>query len=585
MDPIRAASIRMLYQIMRNSGISGLIVTLTIIGTAWEYSGGWIILSWTVVQTVTQLLREVLVHAFRRRQPPDAELERWARLHVIYMALTGIVWGATIFLFAHPEEPITIALTLCCLYGVSSGSVASQAPNPPSLYAMVIPIFGAVLVRMFMTGVFGNIMVALASALFGVMMIRFCRAQSRTIAEGIRIRFENVALVEALTIEKAAAEKARHDAESASLAKSQFLAAASHDLRQPLYALSLFSASLGALKLDKDGRAVVENIQDSIAAMESLFVGLLDVSRLDAGVVQPRLAAVSVDALFDRLSQYFHPIALERKLDLRFRSEGEWVTSDVTLLEQVMSNLVSNALRCTNKGGVLIAARTRGNQVRLEVWDTGIGIDDADRKRIFDEFVQLDNPERDRRKGLGLGLAIAQRSAALIGGSIAVRSRRGRGSRFTFTQPLTASPAIQPAIGAETYWTVPKVQRSGDLPVLIVDDDREVRTALGDLLSRWDVNFETAVDAEDALVRVEAGGRYGLVLADYRLPGALNGLDLIAAITKRHPPPSPDCALITGDFDPGLIAAAHARGIALFHKPLKPARLRSLLGFHDEVGA
>jgi hypothetical protein len=289
MDPIRAASVRMLYGMMRSSGISGLIVTLTMIGTASAFTPWWIIAAWTAVQTVTQLLREVLVRAWRRRAPAEADYEHWARLHVIFMALTGIVWGATMFLFAHPEEPTTVALTLCCLYGISSGSVASQAPNPRSLYAMIGPIFAAVVVRMFATGGFAYVLLGLASAGFAMMMARFCQAQSRTIDDGIRIRFENVALVEALTIEKAAAEKARHEAESASLAKSQFLAAASHDLRQPLYALSLFSASLSALKLDDDGRTVVSNIQDSIAAMESLFVGLLDVSRLDAGVVQPRL--------------------------------------------------------------------------------------------------------------------------------------------------------------------------------------------------------------------------------------------------------------------------------------------------------
>jgi signal transduction histidine kinase len=421
MDPIRAASVRMLYEIMRNSGISGLIVTVTMIGTAWAFTPGWIIAAWTAVQVITQLLREVLVRAWKRRTPAEADYERWARLHVIYMGLTGIVWGATIFLFAHPEEPATIALTLCCLYGISSGSVASQAPNPPSLYAMVLPIFGLALVRLLWTGVFAYALLGLASAGFAMMMIRFCRAQSNTINEGIRIRFENLALVKALTIEKAAAEKARHEAESASLAKSQFLAAASHDLRQPLYALSLFSASLGALKLDGDGRKVVDNIQESVAAMESLFVGLLDVSRLDAGVVKPQLVAVSVDALFDRLSQYFRPVAIERGLELRFRSDGEWVTSDITLLEQVLSNLVSNALRCTSKGAVLIAARRRGGDVRFEVWDTGIGIVEADRQRIFEEFVQLGNPERDRRKGLGLGLSIAQRSAALIGGTVTLR--------------------------------------------------------------------------------------------------------------------------------------------------------------------
>lgn len=475
--------------------------------------------------------------------------------------------------------------TLCCLYGVSSGSVASQAPNPRSLYAMIGPIFGAVVIRLFATGEFAYILLALASAGFAMMMARFCRAQSRTIDEGIRIRFENLALVEELTRQKVEAEKARHAAESASLTKSQFLAAASHDLRQPLYALSLFSTSLGALKLDADGHTVVHNIQDSIAAMETLFVGLLDVSRLDAGVVQPRLAAVSVDALFDRLSQYFLPIAIERGLDLRFRSDREWVTSDSTLLEQVLSNLVSNALRCTNKGAVLIAARTRIDHVRFEVWDTGIGIGEADRQRIFDEFVQLENPERDRRKGLGLGLSIAQRSAALIGGEIKLSSRPGRGSRFTVTQPRTAPPAAASMIDRETAWSGPKRTLPNDLPILIADDDRDVRTALGDLLTRWGVHFDLAVDANQALALLEQDMRYGLLLADYRLPGTINGLDLIAAVMQRHPAPLPACALITGDFDPNLIAAAHAQGVALFHKPLRPDKLRELLGLPVEVVA
>lgn len=583
MDRVRAEKIRLLYGIMRNSGISGAIVTLTVIGTAWPFSSGRVIAAWAVLQTITQLLREVLVREWRRRKPPESQYERWASLHVAFMALTGVMWGATIFLFGHPEQPITLALTLCCLFGIASGSVASQAPNPPSLYAMIGPIFVGVLVWTFRTGELGYILVGLASAGYAVMMARFCRAQTLTIEDGIRIRFENLALVDALTVEKAAAEQARHDAESASLAKSQFLAAASHDLRQPLYALSLFSASLGALKLDDDGRKVVHSIQDSIATMESLFVGLLDVSRLDAGVVQPRLAPVSVDALFDRLSQYFRPIALERGLDLRLHSDGEWVTSDVTLLEQVTSNLVSNALRHTKQGGVLIAARQRGADVRFEVWDTGIGIDAADRERIFQEFVQLDNPERDRRKGLGLGLSIAQRSAALIGGEITLRSRLGRGSRFSFSQPATTRPAIGPAAATEPVWADAKLTVASDLPILIVDDDREVRAALADLLTRWGVRFDCAAEAEEALALVDRGTRYGLVLADYRLPGHRNGLDLITAIEQRHPAPLPGRALITGDFNPDLIAAAHSRNVPLLHKPLGTAKLRSLLGLPELV--
>ncbi|MEA3054264.1 MAG: two-component system, sensor histidine kinase, partial [Sphingomonadales bacterium] len=389
-----------------------------------------------------------------------------------------------------------------------------------------------------------------------------------------RIRFENRALVAALTAQKAEAEEARNRAELASLAKSQFLAAASHDLRQPLYALSLFSASLRELKLDAEGRGVVARIQDSIAVMESLFDGLLDVSRLEAGVVEVHMSEVSVDALFDRLSQVFHPIAIDRGLDLRFRSDGEWVRSDATLLEQVLSNLLSNAMRHTSRGGVLVAARSRGAEVRLEIWDTGIGIDEADLERIFEEFVQVHNPQRDRRKGLGLGLSIARRAAALIESPIDVRSRRGKGSRFMVAQPRCRQRDVQmPDLPPEH---IPSIRRA--LPVMVIEDDQDVRAALGDLLTRWNVRFDMFPDSELALEQIALGGRYGLVLADYRLPGPMNGLDLIAAVMERHPAPKPEAVLITGDFDSALIGRAHAQGVPLLHKPLSADVLRRLVG-------
>jgi signal transduction histidine kinase/CheY-like chemotaxis protein len=420
-------------------------------------------------------------------------------------------------------------------------------------------------------------LLGLASGLYAVAMSSMCRVQARTLDEGFRIRFENTELLAALTVQKAAAEAAQVKAERASLAKSQFLAAASHDLRQPLYALSLFSASLGELQLSADGRAVVGNIQSSVGAMEQLFEGLLDLSRLDAGAVQPRPAAVAIDALFDRLSQYFRPIALDRGLELRFRCDGEWVLSDAALLEQVLGNLLANALRYTARGGVLVSARRRGGAIRLDVWDTGAGIADADLKRIFEEFVQLGNAERDRRMGLGLGLSIAQRSGALIGASIDVSSRQGRGSRFGFAQPEVAAvlgvtaPAQAAAPVAALHWTK-------DLPLLIVDDDAGVRLGLADLLGRWQLRFDAVADGPAAVALVRGGARYGLLLADYRLPGGMNGLAVIAEITRLHGAAAPGCALITADFDPALIDAARAMGVPVIAKPFHPAELRAVLG-------
>jgi signal transduction histidine kinase/CheY-like chemotaxis protein len=578
MSPVRAAAIRTLFLRMRSHAAAGGVITVYMIGTAWAFTPHRLIAIWAVVAITAQLLRQALRWVFYRQQPEDAALGGWARLYAANAALIGMAWGASFFLFAHPTQPVTVALTLCCLYSIASGSTPSHAYYPPSLYALVVPVFAAVLIRLLATGQFGYVLLGLASALYALTMVAFCRAQARTLDEGFQIRFENQALVEALTVQKAEAEEARRKAELASLAKSQFLAAASHDLRQPLYALSLFSASLGALKLDEEGARVVANIQDSVAVMESLFTGLLDISKLEAGVVRPKLTSVSVDALFDRLSQYFRPVALERGLDLRFRSDGEWVTSDEALLEQVLSNLVSNALRCTRVGGVLVAARRKEGKVRLEVWDTGIGIGERDRERVFEEFVQLENPERDRRKGLGLGLAIASRSAALIGSRVALASRPGLGSRFAVEQLTASAPRNIIADGAASGRGIAPLPRDETLPLLIVEDDRDVRHALSDLLNHWGARHEAVADAEEALLRVEGGTRYGLVLSDYRLAGSMNGLELLMAIDERHPQPAPASALITGDFDAALIAAAHLRDIPLLMKPLKPQDLQTLLG-------
>lgn len=572
-DPVSTEAIRTLYLQLRSSAAAAGIVTLYMVVTTWEWSPHRTILIWLAIQLSTQVAREGLLQAYRHSQPAPEALPRWALYYTLYMACAGMVWGSTIFLFARPETPITVALTLCGLFGIAGGSVPANAYNPPGLYAFVGFIFSLVLVRMMTIGTTGYPALGVAAAGFAAILILFCRIQARTIRDGFRIRFENRALVAALTVQKAEAEDARRAAEQANLAKSQFLAAASHDLRQPLYALGLFSASLEDLKLDAEGRRVVGNIQDNIAALESLFDGLLDVSKLEAGAVQARPIAVSVDELFDRLSHYFHPLAAERGLDLRLRSGGEYVRSDPVLLEQVLSNLISNALRCTHAGAILIAARQRGGRVRFEVWDTGVGIAKADLRRIFDEFVQLGNPERDRRKGLGLGLSIARRSVALLESEIEVASRLGKGSRFLFSQPLKDKPAVT----ADTPPPPPTVTR-GAGSVLFVDDDRGVQRGLAELLSRWGVEFEIVGDAASALRRIDQGARPGLLLSDYRLPGGMNGLDLIGAVRALDLADSPDMVLVTGDLDPKLIAAAQKSDVRLLYKPLRAAQLKALLG-------
>jgi two-component system, sensor histidine kinase len=252
----------------------------------------------------------------------------------------------------------------------------------------------------------------------------------------------------------------------------------------------------------------------------------------------------------------------------------------------VLGNLIANALRCTARGGVLVAARRRAGALRFEVWDTGIGIAAADLQRIFEEFVQLGNAERDRRKGLGLGLSIASRSARLLGATIGAASRPGRGSCFCLSQPLAAAAdaAQAPDAGRALLQLLPAMLAwDKALPVLVVDDDHSVRLALADLLGRWGVRFDLVEDGGQALRLADAGTRYGLILADYRLPGKLNGLALIAEIARHQRGAKPVGVLVTADFDPGLMTAAHEAGVPVLPKPLDAAVLRRLLGVAEPV--
>ena len=482
-------------------------------------------------------------------------------------------------LFAHFEEPITVAFTMCCLYSIGAGSTSSHAYYPPSLYVLVVPLFVTVLVKTFASLQFEWALMGAASMLYCGFVVQVCRTQARTLDEGFRYRFENAALVEALTTEKAEAESARQRAEQANLAKSQFLAAASHDLRQPLYALGLFSTALEDMRLDAAGRNVARKIQDSIGAMETLFEGLLDLSKLEAGVIEPRFEAVSVDAMFDRLTQVFLPLALDRGIELRLRSDGEYVWSDPVLLEQVLANLVSNAVRWTRQGGVLLAVRRRRGALRFEVWDTGVGIDAAQLDRIFEDYVQLQNPERDRRRGLGLGLSIARRSIALLGSRIEVSSRQGRGSLFAFAQPEATSERSSVPV-RDRAQLLPAIPRRADLPVLVVEDDEDVRLALTTLLARWGVAVEAVASGDAALERFSAGARYGLMLVDYRLAGSFTGLDLIDRLRARDPD-APPAVLITGESDPHMLRPALGPPVPVLSKPVSREQLRLLLGLAD----
>ena len=569
---VHAQMIETQYQQARNNIFAENVTLVFIVVSALLHNRWQTVAAWTACEVASQIYRTVFMLRRYAKGWPKTDFARyWALHHAVYQTSIGIIWGAAMFVFAHQDDPQSIVLTVIGLVVITSGGVPGLAYNQLALRGFLFMVFGMTAARLVQFGSADNIILAIAIALYGGVLGLMGALQGRNVEEGILIRYENIDLMEELSAQTQQAKDAREAAEAANLGKSQFLAAASHDLRQPLYALGLFSESLQSLDLSDKARGIVGQMQGNLHALERLFSGLLDISRLDAGVVKAQREPIASDLLFDRIDHYLRPLALQLGLDLRYRSDGTVISSDPALIEQIMVNLATNALRNTESGGVLISSRKRADVVELAVWDTGSGIDDADLKRIFDEFVQVGNPERNRRKGMGLGLAIVRRAAQLLEANVSVRSKLGRGSRFSLSQPLAESDHT-PETATFAELTDPIV----GLKILIVEDDPDVRAALELLTQQWGVVATVVADAQEALRRLEQSTVYDVLLSDYRLPGTLNGLDLLLQCRAQYLSNMALC-LITGDLDPAILAAALAADIPVVHKPLPPPRLRALL--------
>jgi two-component system, sensor histidine kinase len=301
---------------------------------------------------------------------------------------------------------------------------------------------------------------------------------------------------------------------------------------------------------------------------------MLDISRLDAGVVQTSPQTFAIRDIFRRLYQQFAGDAEGRDLALRFRATRRIIRSDPLLLERVLANLVQNALRYTRKGGVLVAARRHAGGVALEVWDTGLGIPAEKRDMIFREFYQIDNPERDRGRGLGMGLAIVQRLCTLLGHPLELASTPGKGSVFRLVVPAGDAGAISaPTTEADTL----PPRRAGMVTVILIDDERTIREATRELLRPLHVNVLLAgtIDEAVALAR-NSGEQIEMILSDWRLRGQENGVEAVRAVRAVCGEATP-AVLITGDTSPELLRLAHESGLVVLHKPLQPRQLVRLI--------
>ena len=522
--------------------------------------------TWLIAFLTLSAARRAAAHRFLAAPQASREQPRWRIIAVLGHGLGGLAWGilGATTVIVRPDAPEYLLVTLFIVATFAIFQVASPSRYPTAYYAWLASAMGPPLAGAMLLESEVYVAVSALGLLFLFATLLVGRSTQRLMVESTARELERARLLQSLIEQKGELDEANR-------AKTRFLAAASHDLRQPMQAITLLVESLQEHGREPQTQAVVESIRGSVSTMARLLNAILDISRFDAGTVRPERSHFALAPVLERVRQIHAEAAAAKGLEIRIVPTREVVETDPVLLYRILGNLLSNAVRHTERGGVLIGCRARGAEVVIEVWDTGPGIPESRQREIFQEFVQLGNPQRDREQGLGLGLAIVERTARLLGHQVGVRSRVGRGSVFWLRvgrgDPASVRPIADEAEGAPLQGCT----------VLVVEDDREVRRAMTLLLEGWGCVVcvaESGSDVRDQLARLGTGP--DIAIADYRLPGEEDGIEVLDAIRRRFP--ATGGILVSGDIAPEVLRRAQDSGYTLLHKPLRPARLRALMG-------
>ncbi|HVZ45057.1 MAG TPA: response regulator [Ramlibacter sp.] len=368
----------------------------------------------------------------------------------------------------------------------------------------------------------------------------------------------------------------KSDAERANAAKSRFMAAVSHDLRQPMHALTLFLENLKGTELPETSRQLVTRMESALHSTQLLLDSILVMSRLENGMIVPNFTSFDLQPVLDRIRLGFEGAAKRKGLRLHVRPSRAVVFSDIGLLERILSNLVANALRYTDRGGVLVACRERGDTLQLEVWDTGVGIAAQHQAAIFDEFFRIDRGN-DHQGGIGLGLTIVRSCSALLDCTVRLRSEPGRGSRFWLRVPLRTQPAVAMPPLVPQMHDEDGARPFPGLGVLLVDNDHDILQATCSVLQRWGCVVAKATSGQQAEALLEASGSApDLVISDLRLDDGELGTDLVMRLRKQYGQKLP-ALLLSGDTSLQTAREVRRHGLKLLYKPLPPGRLRAAI--------
>ncbi len=522
-------------------------------------------LCWVAYISLCAASHIALSYFYRRSRSTGSRWRFWARWFTAISLAEGLGWGwATIGLAAGANFEVK-CLPVIATLGLAAGSIPAFSPSLPAFLALFLPATVPYALASFVSDNEVQHITAPMALLYISVVGGLGLLSHRSLKQRIDLKIRTEELAINLRRQKDIAEEA-------SLAKSSFLAAASHDLRQPIHALSLFVGALRQIPMPLNAERLVEQIDASTNAMASLFSALLDISRLDAGVMTVHRRPFAINSVLERVCLGYAGEAAAKNLTLSYVRCNAIVNSDPTLIERIARNLVANAVRYTDSGRIVVGCRRRQGYIAMQVWDTGRGIPHDKRERVFLEYYQLGNPERDREKGLGLGLAIVRRLTDLLECKLALRSEPGRGSCFEVSIAQASSGVIPSEAPDDDLVSAPATGL-----VVVVDDEQAIRSGMSSLLTGWGHEVVVAGSADEAIQLLSSYTvRPDLLICDFRLRDSENGMEAIDLLRAEYNEDIP-AMLITGDMAAGRLLDNKVRGVVLLYKPVPNGKLRAAI--------
>ncbi len=560
------------------------IAALTVI-VLWSAVNQQHLLIWFAAVSIFLLMRTFSVHKYRRTEISEKNAQQWMNKVVFWSCLSGITWGMLMVLFARPDQIIYIVFVVGVYCGFVSSSVSSMAIHFPAYIAFAAPASLLFLAKCIVLGSYGHgnifFITAVVILVFLLVMTSFARNTEIAFGRTTRLTFENNILMSEVMEQK-------ETAESAVLAKNQFLASASHDLRQPLHALGLFVSALRDMNLDEDAEEVASKIEQSTVSLNGLLNGLLDISKLDASAVEYRPKHIFLKPVAEAICHEYMAIAEEQGTELILDiDDNVLIISDEHLLQRIVRNLVDNAVKFTFGGIIRVTAIAdqgeQGDIVELVIADNGLGVPKEEQKNIFSEFTQLHNPERDRQKGLGLGLAIVRRLCKLMELPLEMQSTVGIGTAFTLRLPTGDIQFVSEILDYDITQEMTELSFEENLislkgkVVLVIDDEADILEAMQRLLKYWQTKAVVATGPQQAIEFLNKRDLVpDLIIADFRLRENLNGIEAISQVRDEF---NIDIGaiLVTGDTSPDRLKLAQSAGLPVLHKPVAPKVLNDVI--------